>query len=86
MRPPSAPVLLRDRSAGEDDGRVRASIGVGCCVMHRAPDLDTKTAATDPAAGTSLTDHAWAYEHDRTGKICVLDLERADRGYAAIGS
>ena len=44
--------------------------------MNRAPDLETKTAATDYAAGISLTDHAWAYEHDRTGKICVLDLER----------
>ena len=47
--------------------------------MNRAPDLETKTAATDHAAGISLTDYAWAYEHDRTGKICVLDLERADR-------
>ncbi len=31
----------------------------------------------------SLTGHAWASEHDRTEKICVLDLERADRCWAA---
>ncbi len=49
-------------------------------VMNRAPDLETKTAATDHATGISLTGHAWASEHDRTEKIYVLDLERADRG------
>ncbi len=38
-----------------------------------------KTAATDHATGISLTGHAWASEHDRTEKICVLDLGRADR-------
>ncbi len=57
--------------------------GVGCRGNDVAPDLETKTAATENATGLELNGRAWAYEHDRTEKICALDLERVDRGQAS---
>jgi hypothetical protein len=46
--------------------------------------LETKTAETDHATEISLSGCAWIVEHDRKEKIYVLDVGRADRGWAAL--
>jgi hypothetical protein len=45
----------------------------------RAPGLETKTAERKNATALAVIGGAWASEHDRREKICVLDLKRADR-------
>jgi len=59
---------------------VRASIGVGYCVLDAVPALETKTALNENATGIGLNGRAWIYDDDRTKKICALDAGRTDRG------
>jgi hypothetical protein len=48
------------------------------------PALETKTALNENVTGIGLSGRTWIYDDDRTEKICLLDVGRADRGWAAI--
>jgi hypothetical protein len=53
---------------------------LGAAFNERTPDLETKTAERKNATGFHVSGCAWTSEHDRRGKIYVLDVGRADRG------